>query len=342
MRQFFGASIEDSAYLLGVVWARGQVQEGGDIEIAELRKGVPLDEIVEASGAGRDVERSVHRVVFSRGEAADFFTRGLAAPPKKGALARLDWPLSEASRGARAAFCRGYFDASGHVSAPSAGRLVVHVPRQGEDAARYFVEVGGAEPTSTGSRYLRWEGAAALDLLSYLYEGLSVDAPRRKKHEARYQVYCKRVVGFEADETPLPTIKVELLRLDAPLPKKARVSDSGYDLTLLDERKRHGLVVLYGTGISVEPPDGWYLDVVARSSIVKLGYLVANSVGIIDRAYRGEILVPLVKVDPSVPDLTLPARVVQLVPRPVVHFPVEIATRLSTTGRGSGGFGSTG
>lgn len=341
MRQFFGASGEDSAYLLGAVWARGHVLDGDNIEIAELRKGVPLDEIIEASGAGRDVERAVHRLVF-RGAAAGLLVAGLDAPPKRGALARLDWPLAGATIDEQRAFCRGYFDAAGHVSAPDASRLVVHVPKPSEAAARHFVEVGGAEPTSFGSRYLRWEGAAALDLLSSLYEGLAPAAPRRKKHEARYHSYCKRVVGFEADGSPLPTLKVELLRLDAAVPQKARVSDTGYDLTLLDERKRHGAVVLYGTGISVEPPDGWYLDVVARSSMVKRGYIVANSVGIIDRAYRGEILVPLVKIDPSAPDLELPARVMQLIPRPVVHFPVEIATRLSTTGRGAGGFGSTG
>lgn len=341
MRQFFGASGEDSAYLLGVVWARGHVHDGGDIEVADLRKGVPLDEIIEASGAGRDVDRSVHRFVF-RGAATSILLSGLGAPPGKGGLVRLDFPLADTSAELQRAFCRGFFDASGHVSAPGAGRLVVHVPKPTDTAIRYFVEVGGAEPTSFGSRYLRWEGAAALDLLASLYEGLGPDAPRRKKHEARYHAHCKRVVGFEADGSPLSTLKVELLRLDAQLPSKARVSDSGYDLTLLDERKRHGAVVLYGTGISVEPPDGWYLDVVARSSIVKRGYIVANSVGIIDRAYRGEILVPLIKIDPSAPDLELPARVMQLIPRPVVHFPVEIATRLSTTGRGAGGFGSTG
>jgi len=108
------------------------------------------------------------------------------------------------------------------------------------------------------------------------------------------------------------------------------------------ELKRVGPTILYGTGISAEPPQGYYLDVVPRSSIIKLGYTISNSVGIIDRAYRGEIMVPLVKLDPSVPDLALPARVAQLIPRPIVHFPLIEVESLSHTHRGAGGFGSSG
>ena len=51
---------------------------------------------------------------------------------------------------------------------------------------------------------------------------------------------------------------------------------------------------------------------VPRSSISKTGYMLANSVGVIDRTYTGNVLVPLIKVDKSMPDLILPARVVQL------------------------------
>jgi dUTP pyrophosphatase len=92
----------------------------------------------------------------------------------------------------------------------------------------------------------------------------------------------------------------------------------------------------------VVPPPGWYFDVVPRSSIIKLGYLLANSVGVIDRSYRGEILVPLIKWDESAPDLELPQRVVQMVPRPVVHFRIEETQDLNAGLRGDRGFGSSG
>jgi dUTP pyrophosphatase len=67
----------------------------------------------------------------------------------------------------------------------------------------------------------------------------------------------------------------------------------------------------------------------------------ANSVGIIDQSYTGEIMVPLIKIDPDAPDLQLPAKIAQLVPRRWhgLH-PVEDETELETM-RGDGGFGST-
>lgn len=137
-------------------------------------------------------------------------------------------------------------------------------------------------------------------------------------------------------------INVQLIDESAVVPHKQRASDSGYDLTLIGERKRFGAVRLYGTGLIVEPPEGYYFDVVARSSIIKTGHMLANNVGIIDRAYRGELMVPVVKVDPAAADLELPIRLAQLIPRPIVHFQVNVQDNLAATSRGTGGFGSSG
>ena len=101
------------------------------------------------------------------------------------------------------------------------------------------------------------------------------------------------------------------------------VSDSGYDLTIIKKIKTDGMVEFYDTGIKVTPPYGYYFDVVPRSSITKTGYILANNVGIIDRSYVGNILVPLIKVDSSKPDLELPMRIVQLIPRKIEHFELE-------------------
>jgi len=72
-----------------------------------------------------------------------------------------------------------------------------------------------------------------------------------------------------------------------------------------------------------------------------LGYIQANSVGIIDQSYTGEIMVPLIKIDPDAPDLELPAKIAQLVPRRWHGLtPVDDETEMETM-RGDGGFGST-
>ncbi len=182
-------------------------------------------------------------------------------------------------------------------------------------------------------------GAAAFDLLGRLVEGAVFVVPSFLSRFEHWRCRIAHVVGCVDQQQ---VMRVQLARPDAVVPRKEHVSDSGYDLTLLYEAKRHGRTVLYGTGVIVEPPYGWYFDVVPRSSIIKRGYILANSVGVIDRSYRGEIFVPLIKIDPEAPELEMPARVAQLIPRPIAHFPVVHVQTLSATQRGAGGFGSTG
>lgn len=129
---------------------------------------------------------------------------------------------------------------------------------------------------------------------------------------------------------------------DAIKPTKGHKTDSGYDLTLLKVHKQIGNVTMYDTGIKVCPPRGYYFDLVPRSSIIKSGYMLANNIGIIDQDYQGSVYVPLVKIDKTKPDLVLPNRLVQLIPRKVIHFEMEEVESFEETKRGSGGFGSTG
>ncbi|WP_457570219.1 dUTP diphosphatase [Desulfurobacterium sp.] len=125
-------------------------------------------------------------------------------------------------------------------------------------------------------------------------------------------------------------------------PFKKRVSDSGWDLHLVELIKKEGNVYFFDTKVKVKPPAGYYLDLVPRSSIFKSGFMLANSVGIIDMTYRGTIKVPLVKVNPEAPEPELPWRVVQLIPRRYYPLEVRQVASLDETLRGEGGFGSTG
>ena len=133
-------------------------------------------------------------------------------------------------------------------------------------------------------------------------------------------------------------------RLDprAVIPTKAHATDAGFDVTVLYPTKRQGDVVWYGTGIAIEPPKGFYFQLYPRSSIAKTGYVLANSVGIIDPDYQGELLIAMRKVDASAPDLELPVKIAQIVPARIYELtPVEVSDFAGTTERGCGGFGST-
>jgi dUTP pyrophosphatase len=139
-----------------------------------------------------------------------------------------------------------------------------------------------------------------------------------------------------------PNVKVKKDRPDAVLPTKGNYLAMGYDLTAIDVCKNYGdKITMFETGISVEPPEGYYTEILPRSSLSKTGYMLANSVGVIDPDYRGTLKLVLIKVDESKPDLVLPFTKCQLVLRKCEYFNVVETDVVTETERGSGGFGST-
>jgi len=81
-----------------------------------------------------------------------------------------------------------------------------------------------------------------------------------------------------------------------------------------------------------------------RSSISKTPIRMANSVGIIDAGYRGNIIVALDHIDPNVKEFTIQkgTRLFQICGPCLEPITMEVVGSLSETERGNGGFGSTG
>ncbi len=144
------------------------------------------------------------------------------------------------------------------------------------------------------------------------------------------------------------TALVQLTHPHAQVPNKTNDQDIGFDLQLVercDGRTEDlvGDVTMFNSGIVIKPPEGWYFEIHARSSLHKHGYMLANGVGIIDPEYRGNIFVPLLKFRDG-DDIKVPIRAVQLVPRRAEYLYVgQTDEQISEedTPRGRGGFGST-
>jgi dUTP pyrophosphatase len=116
-------------------------------------------------------------------------------------------------------------------------------------------------------------------------------------------------------------------------PSKHHPSDAGYDLYLMELKKIEKDVYYYDTGVSIELPEGYFAMLVGRSSIAQSGYMLANSVGIIDNHYRGNIIVGLRKINSKAADLILPSKLVQLIIMKQNDFVLEEAQALSSTDR---------
>ena len=81
----------------------------------------------------------------------------------------------------------------------------------------------------------------------------------------------------------------------------------------------------------------------ARSGLsVKHGINLANSVGVIDSDYRGELIVGLINQSSTAYTISPGERIAQMLIMPVMQCKLEICAELEDTLRGQGGFGSTG
>ena len=77
-------------------------------------------------------------------------------------------------------------------------------------------------------------------------------------------------------------------------PTKAHYSDAGYDLTIIRKVKDIGeKTAMYDTGINLQIPLGYYVEIAPRSSISKSGYMLSNGIGVIDVGYTGNLFICL-------------------------------------------------
>lgn len=147
-------------------------------------------------------------------------------------------------------------------------------------------------------------------------------------------------------------VSVAFLRLPhgagLPLPAYESAGAAGMDLrAALGEgdvlELAAGARALVPTGLCLQLPEGFEAQVRPRSGLAaKHGITVLNAPGTVDSDYRGEIKIVLINHGQQPFAIRHGDRIAQLVVAPVTRVtPVEVAA-LDQTGRGAGGFGSTG
>ena len=134
-------------------------------------------------------------------------------------------------------------------------------------------------------------------------------------------------------------IKIKKLHKDAVIPTKAHTTDAGCDLYATSCHYDNGLII-YGTGIAVEIPEGYVGLVFPRSSIANTHLTLSNSVGVIDSGYRGEVMAKFRKGGTR--GYNVGDRIAQLIILPYPEVVFEEADELSESDRGTGGYGSSG
>lgn len=145
-------------------------------------------------------------------------------------------------------------------------------------------------------------------------------------------------------------VKIKKLIPEATIPQYAKPGDAGMDLVAtsheFEQNAAGRRMQVYGTGLAFEIPEGYVGLIFPRSSIAKTELSLTNCVGVIDSGYRGEVKFKFA-IDggsraTSEGSYKVGDRIGQIIimPYPAVQF--EEAEELSSTERGTGGFGSSG
>jgi dUTP pyrophosphatase len=117
---------------------------------------------------------------------------------------------------------------------------------------------------------------------------------------------------------------------------------AGADLRAAEDvTLRPGERTAIGTGIHVEIPVG-HVGLVWPRSGLAVRHGLDTLAGVIDSDYRGEVRVVLVNHGQEAASLARGDRIAQLLIQKVERADFRIVDRLEETGRGEGGFGSTG
>ena len=177
----------------------------------------------------------------------------------------------------------------------------------------------------------------------------------------------------------MAVIKWKKLTEEAVVPEKAHPTDAGMDMRVLVKEEGNfkpgtknlghwaihttiidtwdpdlgtstkavvippGYTTTFCTGLKCAVPEGYYLEIHPRSSLgFKKDVMLANTVGIIDAHYRGEIKIALHNNSPLNVCIEDGERVVQCMLKKVEDVESVVVDELDETDRGEGGFGSTG
>ncbi len=137
-------------------------------------------------------------------------------------------------------------------------------------------------------------------------------------------------------------IKIQKINSEAIVPNYAIKGDAGLDFysvedVILKPMERKAIK----TGVKIEIPEG-YVGLIWDKSGLALNDGVKTMAGVVDSVYRGEVKTVLINLSNQDFEIKKGQKIAQMLIQKIEHPEIEIVEFLSESGRGEGGFGSTG
>jgi dUTP pyrophosphatase len=145
----------------------------------------------------------------------------------------------------------------------------------------------------------------------------------------------------------IPKLKFKKIYQDVVVPFKATDGSAGMDVRFYSENGEKTILaknkpVALSTGLCVEIPSGYEIQVRSRSGLSLNGVIVLNAPGTIDSDYRQELKIILCSTVHDAFEISHGDRIAQLVFAKLQDFEIEQVSEIKESTTRVGGFGSTG
>jgi deoxyuridine 5'-triphosphate nucleotidohydrolase len=329
----------DGAYILGLIWADGSLVKDTITITQKNWEEAPLKEISEMFFNKNLVrkEKDKLKLCINSKELIDYLISlgGINRGKKSQNVEIPNIPEDKIW-----SFLCGYFDGDGHFrydyKYPSIG-IVSNSTKILEQISKIW------NIKYSGGKRIEAYGMKALEICGKMYESCNLHNKRKYNYYLDILNWMPGVdnagrwIGYEHG-------KYKRLDERAKTPEKNRVTDSGYDVYAIEfvpinEKEE---VYMADMKLAIQPPPGFYYELVGRSSLPINNLHFLGGVGIIDRTYVGSIKMIVQKIDKDIPLPETPFKCGQLILRKFYHVEFIESNKLEETDRNDGGFGSTG
>ena len=155
-------------------------------------------------------------------------------------------------------------------------------------------------------------------------------------------------VNVRRAELPEVLLQIQRCRPEAVLPEVSE-GNAGIDLRVLTQNNEPEVTIepgefyVFNTGIKMNIPSGYYVEVVPRSSTgFKRNLRLKNTVGVLDSSWKGETLVAIHNFGPTPVVVENNERLCQMIVHKVPTVSIMEVSDVGSSARGENGFGSTG
>ena len=209
-------------------------------------------------------------------------------------------------------FKRGYFDAAGLIELDN--YITCSLPDFGENTELLFgndIDKYKAKYEAVKDEWI-WEENDALNFICDLYNVVDKSEPDNDFYLYENLAMIDSAKQIHLEE--IPKFIYYKVKENAVAPFKEFTTQPGFGISVCEKVDEKDGIHYYTTGLKFSCEYGYYLEIYGEE-LYKRGYMLANPFDVIKPGQDEELILPLIKLNPNVSDLTLPSHVANVIPK---------------------------